>query len=50
MLWTIVFILVALWLAAFLTSMTAGGLIHLLLLIALGVVVTHMILGQKPVT
>ena len=50
MLWTIVVILTALWLIGTVTAFTAGGLIHLLLLVALALVLTHAVLGHKHVT
>jgi hypothetical protein len=48
MLWTIVLILVVLWLLGFITNV-AGGLIHLLLVIALIVIVYRLVTGRKPV-
>ena len=46
MLWTIVVILAILWLLGFLTS-TAGGFIHILLVIALIVVVVQLLQGRR---
>jgi hypothetical protein len=43
MLWTIIAILVVLWLLGVLTSFTFGGLIHLLLVIALVVLIVKLI-------
>jgi hypothetical protein len=48
MLMTIVIILVLLWLAGMVTSYTMGGLIHLLLVIAIVVVLVRVIQGRKP--
>jgi len=46
MLWTIVAILVVLWLVGLLTSV-GGGLVHLLLVIALIVVVVQLLQGRR---
>ena len=46
MLWTIVVILFVLWLHGF-TMHVAGGLIHILLVIALVVVVLRLLQGRK---
>ena len=46
MLWTIVVILGILWLLGFLTA-TAGGFIHILLVIALIVVIVQLVQGRK---
>ena len=48
MLETIVVILIILWLAGLLSSYTMGGVIHLLLVIALVVIVIRVIQGRKP--
>jgi hypothetical protein len=48
MLMTIVVILVALWLLGMVTSYTMGGLIHILLVIAIVVVLVRVIQGRKP--
>ena len=48
MLWTIVVILVVLWLLGLVMSFTAGGLIHLLLVIAVVVVIVNLIRGRRP--
>jgi hypothetical protein len=50
MLWTIVCVLLAIWAIGVLTSLTAGGLIHLLLLIVVAAILTHMILHAKKLT
>lgn len=47
MLYTIAAVLIVLWLLGMLTSFTAGGLIHILLVIALIVVVVNLITGKK---
>jgi len=47
MLYTIVVILLVLWLVGLLTSYTMGGLVHLLLVIAIVVVLLRVIRGQK---
>lgn len=46
MLWTIVVILIILWLLGLVTH-TMGGLIHILLVIALIVVVVRLVQGRK---
>ena len=47
MLWTIVVILFVLWLIGLMTSYTMGGLIHVLLVIAIIIVVVRLIQGRK---
>ena len=47
MLYTIVVVLLILWLAGLLTSYTAGGLIHALLVIAIVVVLFRIISGRR---
>jgi len=47
MLWTIVVILIILWALGMVTSYTAGGLIHILLIVAIIVVVVRLIQGRK---
>ncbi len=47
MLWTIVVILVILWLLGFLTHV-GGGLIHLILVVALIVLVIQLLAGRRP--
>lgn len=47
MLWTIAIILIALWLLGVVTSYTAGGLIHILAVIALIVVVARLLQGKR---
>jgi Family of unknown function (DUF5670) len=47
MLWTICVILVVLWLLGMVTSYTMGGLIHVLLVIAIIVVLVNVISGRR---
>ena len=47
MLYTLAVILVLLWLVGLLTSYTAGGLIHALLVIAIVVVLLRVISGRR---
>lgn len=47
MLWTIVVILMVLWLLGLGTSYTLGGLIHLLLVIAIVMVLVNLIQGRR---
>ena len=49
MLWTVVVVLALLWLLGMITSYTMGGLIHLLLAIALITVLVRVITGRKAV-
>ncbi|HEV8409178.1 MAG TPA: lmo0937 family membrane protein [Gemmatimonadaceae bacterium] len=49
MLMTIATILVILWLLGMVTSYTMGGLIHILLVIAIVVVLVRVIQGRRPV-
>ena len=49
MLWTIVVVLLVLWVLGQVTAYTAGGLIHLLLVIAIVVVLLRVIQGRKVV-
>lgn len=48
MLWTIALILLVLWLLGFFVFPVAGGLIHILLVIAVIVIVYRLITGRKP--
>ena len=48
MLWTICVILIVLWLLGMVTSYTMGGLIHILLVIAIIVVLVRIIQGRRP--
>ncbi len=47
MLWTIVVILLVLWVLGLVTSYTMGGFIHILLVIAVIVVLVRLIKGEK---
>jgi hypothetical protein len=49
MLETIAIVLIVLWLVGLLSSYTMGGLIHVLLVIALIVIVVRVIQGRRPV-
>ncbi len=48
MLYTIAVVLVILWLLGLVTSYTMGGLVHILLVIAIVVVLLNVISGRKP--
>jgi hypothetical protein len=45
--WTIAVILILLWVLGYVSSYTMGGLLHLLLVIALVVVVIRLIQGRR---
>ena len=47
MLWTILVILVVLWLLGVVTSYTMGGLIHILLVVAVIIVVIRLFTGRR---
>jgi hypothetical protein len=47
MLWTIAVILIILWLLGLVTSYTMGGLIHILLVIAIIMVLVNVIQGRR---
>ena len=49
MLWTIVVILLVLWVLGLVTSYTAGGLVHLLLVVAVVVLVFQFVSGRRSV-
>jgi hypothetical protein len=49
MLWTICIILLVLWALGMATAYTAGGLIHVLLLIAVVVMVIRLIQGRRVI-
>jgi hypothetical protein len=49
MLMTIFLILVTLWLLGFVSSYTLGGFLHLLLLLAIGVLLIRVIQGRRPI-
>ena len=47
MLWTIVVILLVLWLLGLVTSYTLGGVIHVLLVIAIVMVIVNLLQGRR---
>jgi Family of unknown function (DUF5670) len=47
MLWTIAIILLVLWLLGLATSYTLGGVIHVLLVIAIVVIVINLLQGRR---
>jgi hypothetical protein len=47
MLWTIVVILLVLWLLGLVSSYTLGGFIHLLLVVAIVILVVNLVRGRK---
>ena len=47
MLWTICIILLVLWALGMVTAYTAGGLIHILLAVALVIIVIRLISGRR---
>jgi hypothetical protein len=49
MLYTIAVILIVLWLLGFLTSYTMGGVIHILLVVAIIIVLVRVISGRRAV-
>ena len=49
MLWTILMILLVLWLLGMVTSYTLGGFIHVLLVIAVIVLVVQLLQGRRVV-
>ena len=49
MLWTIFVTLLALWLLGIVSANTFGGFIHVLLMVAVGVVLLRSIQGQRPI-
>ncbi|HBA73001.1 MAG TPA: lmo0937 family membrane protein [Geobacter sp.] len=49
MLWTISLILIVLWLLGMVTSYTMGGLIHILLVIAIISVLVNVIQGRRAI-
>jgi hypothetical protein len=50
MLWTVFVLLLVLWALGLVSSYTLGGFIHLLLLLAVGVLLIRIIQGRNPVT
>ena len=49
MLYTIVVVLLILWLLGLVTSFTAGGLIHLLLLVAVVALIFNFVSGRRSI-
>ena len=49
MLWTVAVVLLILWLLGLVTSYTLGGLVHLLLVVAVIVVLIRVIQGRRPI-
>ena len=49
MLWTIFVTLLALWLLGIVSANTFGGFIHVLLMVAVGVVLLRSIQGHRPI-
>lgn len=49
MLWTIAVVMLLLWAVGLMTSYTVGGLIHLLLLLAVAAILIRVIQGRRPV-
>ena len=50
MLWTIVALLLILWLLGMVSSYTLGGFIHILLVLAVIAVLVRLIQGRNPIT
>ena len=48
MLYTLIVVLLVLWLLGLLTSYTLGGLIHALLVIAVVVLIIQLVTGRRP--
>jgi hypothetical protein len=49
MLYTLAVVLVILWLLGIVTAMTAGGLIHILLVVAIVVILLRVISGRRVI-
>lgn len=49
MLWTILVILVVLWLLGVVTSYTMGGLVHILLVVAVIILVVRLLSGRRVI-
>ena len=49
MLWTIVIILLVLWLLGLVSGYTLGGLLHILLIVAIIVILIRVIQGRRPI-
>ena len=48
MLWTIAILMIALWLLGLVTSYTMGGLLHILLVVAVVMILVNLIQGRRP--
>ncbi|HZN24459.1 MAG TPA: lmo0937 family membrane protein [Burkholderiales bacterium] len=48
MLYTLIVILLVLWLLGLVTSYTLGGLIHVLLVVAVVVLILQLVTGRRP--
>lgn len=49
MLWTIAVVLLVLWALGMVSSYTIGGLIHILLVVAVVMILIRLIQGQRPI-
>jgi hypothetical protein len=49
MLMTLFVLLILMWLVGMITSFTLGGFIHVLLLVAIGVMLIRIIQGRRPI-
>jgi len=49
MLWTLCVVLIVLWLLGIVSSYTMGGLIHILLVVAIIIVLVRIIQGKHPI-
>ncbi len=49
MIWTILVVLLALWLLGLATAYTLGGFIHILLVVAIVMVLIHLIQGRRGI-
>jgi hypothetical protein len=49
MLWTLVLVLLVLWALGLATSYTLGGLLHILLLVALVIAIVQLVQGRRVV-
>ncbi len=49
MLWTIMVILLVLWLLGMVTSYTMGGLLHILLVVAVVILILRLVSGRRVV-
>jgi hypothetical protein len=50
MLWTIFVIFLILWLLGLVTGTTFGGLVHILLVLAVVVLIYNLIIGRRPLS